>query len=219
MHIIIIYAYRSETAELQKQFMAEFNKNQPVLCRVSKAEQQTGGRKIFKPANMTTAKAIKSGRTVERAIARAKTGSMTAKALKETVRQEPFKGVSVFIDFFGENWQMIKRIAMDPAHELYNLVKDILALVLSVKAMNFKPKRLEEEKKLGRFSNLQTTAQAPWIVGDRMRAILSQLLRSNKLRIPYGWPKLLDYFSDDYQKIKIGACVCVCVFEVHEEVE
>jgi hypothetical protein len=190
--------------------LKEFKKNQSVLHRVSKPSENSQDRRIFKPAPMTTAKAIKSGENVQRAIAATENGSMTKTRLKEIVQEEPFKGVSVFVKFFGKDWQMIKRIAMDPSHELHNLVKDMLALILSVKSMDFKAKRLEEEKKTGRFSGLQASNQAPWIVGARRRTILSQLMKSNKLQIPFGWPKLLDYFSEDYQKLKIAESMAFC---------
>lgn len=181
-----------------------------MLNRVSKVDAVTQRRVNVKPAKMTTGQAIKSGRTVEDAIAKFERGSMTKKGLTDIAQEEPFKGVSVFCEFFGESWDMINRIAFDPAHEFHNLVKDLIALVTNVGSMHFKPKRLDEEKKLGRFSECKTPKDAPWIVSDRTRTILSELIDSNKLKVPSDWPKILNYFNDDYEKIKLAESMAFC---------
>ena len=200
---------KEQTEALRSSFYEEFNKNDAVLNRVSKMGDE-GVRVNTKPAVMTTAKAIKSGRDVEEALGRTLRGSMTKKCLEEVVKKNPFKGVSVFTEFFGEDWDMIRRIAIDPAHEFYNLVKDLLALVLSLKSMAFKPKRLEEEKKMGRFKDLKNSKEADWIISQRIRTILSQVIKSHKLKVPDSWPKTLDYFSEDYEKIKLAEAMSFC---------
>ena len=200
---------KEQTEALRSSFYEEFNKNSAVLNRVSKMDGEEV-RVNTKPAAMTTAKAIKSGRIVEESLRRTLRGSMTKKRLAEIVKDNPFKGVSVFIEFFGEDWDMIRRIAIDPAHEFYNLVKDLLALVLSLKGMAFKPNRLAEEQKMGRFKDLNNSKQAGWIVSQRTRTILSQLIKSHKLKVPNSWPKTLDYFSEDYEKIKLAEAMSFC---------
>jgi hypothetical protein len=42
---------------------------------------------------------------------------------------------------FGEDWDLINRIAADPAHEFHNLVKDLLKLISNKGSMKFKEAR------------------------------------------------------------------------------
>ena len=142
---------RERTIDLRKKFYAEHNKNQPVLYRVSEGSNLGNNlqRVNKKPPKMTTTRALESGQIVDRSVALYQRRAMTQKALKDIIEKQPFKGVSVFATFFGPNWQMIKRACIDPAHEVTNLVKDMLGLMLNKGAMEFKPKRLTEEKKNG----------------------------------------------------------------------
>jgi hypothetical protein len=78
-----------------------------------------------KPNYTTTKDAIIAGEAVERLKAVSEKvpyirGSKSR--YKEALEQERFKHVSVFTAFFGESWDLISRIAADPAHELHNLV-------------------------------------------------------------------------------------------------
>ena len=185
------------------EFYEEFKKNDAVLSRVSKIVRPEG-RVNKKVAPMKTPQAIQSGKTVEDALAKFKRRSMLKKDLEELIKVQPFKGISPFLRFFGFKWDMIARIVIDPAHEFHNLVKDLLALMNCVSSMQFKPKRLAEEKLMGRFTSLANNRQAPWIIRPRLRKILSALLKSGKLKLPSAWAKLLNYFNDDYEKMKIA---------------
>ena len=111
---------------------------------------------------------------------------MTKKDLKALVEEEPFKYVSVFASFFGTDWDIISRIVIDPAHEIHNLVKDLLALTMNDGSMEFKPKRLNEEKKIGRFSEYKSNKDATWRISDRMKEILSSLMKDHVFKIPDG---------------------------------
>lgn len=78
---------------------------------------------------MKTTKAVEHGRTMQRAKDSLNRKSMNQTAYNKLQAETPFKDVSVFHEFFGEDWDIINRIACDPAHELQNLVRDLLALV------------------------------------------------------------------------------------------
>ena len=120
-----------------------------------------------KPQAMTTAKARDSGRragTIAQELANARaSGEPIPRGLptkaKEVEESEPFKNESVFMKFFGPDWDMIKRIACDPAHQFYNLVKDLLALIGNFGSMQFKEKYMQHEQEHGRFKDITTTRQ------------------------------------------------------------
>ena len=59
-------------------------------------------------------------------------------AVKNVIQQESFKDEAVFFKYLGEDWDMIKRIAVDPAHQFYNLIKDYLALILDLDSKKFR---------------------------------------------------------------------------------
>jgi len=203
---------RERTTDLRKQFYAEHNKNLPVLNRVSDGSILGNNveRVNKKPAKMTTIRALASGQIVDRSVALYKRKAMTQTNLLATIEEQPFKGVSVFATFFGSNWDMIKRACIDPAHEVTNLVKDMLGLMLNKGAMEFKPKRLVEEKLMNRYKNLASNKDAPWRISARFIAILCSLMSSTTLKVADAWPRLLNYFSDDYEKIKLAESMAFC---------
>ena len=194
---------------MRKRFYEEHKKNDAVLRAVSTTNDD-GDRVNKKPPKMTTVLALQSGQTVDRSVALYKNKSMTAKRLAEIFEEQPFKGVSVFATFFGSKWQMIERTGIDPAHEISNLVKDMLALMLNKNAMEFKPKRLEEEQKMGRYKNWSSNKKASWRISAQFIMILSTLLASNQLKISAAWPRLLNYFTDEYEKIKLAEAMAFC---------
>ena len=49
--------------------------------------------------------------------------------------------VPIMTTMFGEDWDLMNRIAADPAHEFHNLVKDMLKLWSNVGSMRFKEAR------------------------------------------------------------------------------
>ena len=168
-----------------------------------------------KPAKMTTKEAATSGRETGKLVrelqgyldAKEKTPRGLKTQVKEKIEQEPFKDESVFMKFFGPDWDMIKRIAVDPAHQFYNLVKDYLALIGNYGSMKLKAKHLDAEQKHGRFKDV-TLGNAPWQVSAKLKSVLTQLQGS--LKIPNTWPMQLSYFTDDYEKIKIAEALAFC---------
>ena len=104
-------------------------------------------------------------------------------------------------------WDMIKAIAVDPAHEFYNLVKDFLALIGDCSKMKLKRKYLDNEQHHGRFLDVKV-GDAPWHVSTQYKTILTELLAT--LKIPNSWPNLMSYFTDEYEKIKIAECLAFC---------
>ena len=79
------------------------------------------------------------------------------------MHQEPFKDEAVFFKYFGDDWNMIKRIAVDPAHQFYNLIKDYLALILDLDSKKFRMEDLTKEQKHGRFKDIEMK-NVPWHV-------------------------------------------------------
>lgn len=75
------HSHAAEDDELIHKFLAEHKHNANVLSNVN-YNNRKGVESVKKPARMTTAKAIQSGRRV-----------LNGQATEET---EPFKGVSVF---------------------------------------------------------------------------------------------------------------------------
>ena len=101
------------------------------------------------PGKMTINEAIASGRRMKRA---REDDTLTATAVKEKQKQEPFTDVDAFSERFPE-WNKLRRTVVDPAHEIMNLIKDILHLSTSSRdsSMAFTKARKEEEQKNGRF--------------------------------------------------------------------
>lgn len=162
---------------------------------------------------MTTKKATIIGKASQRATKRLANKSMTAGEYQKHMQATSFKDVSVFTTIFGEDWDLIHRIATDPAHELYNLVKDLLGLMCNSGSMQFKAKYWELEKKLGRFGNLKThygAPVAPWHISTQRKQILTSLIDSGLFKGCDGWPKTISYFSDEYEKIKIAESMAFC---------
>jgi hypothetical protein len=123
------------------------------------------------------------------------------------VEADSFKDVSVFTELFTEDWDMMNRVAADPAHEFHNLVKDILSLICNKGNMALKAKRLAEEKKIGRFQNVATPSQAPWLASNETLRQVEQVVSGvgntpTVLRVPYGWPMNVNYFGEDIKKGK-----------------
>ena len=162
-----------------------------------------------KPLPMTTTEARESGRRAGDK-QRELDGYLDSKTdpprglktkVKKIMQQEPFKDEAVFFKYFGEDWDMIKRIAVDPAHQFHNLVKDYLALILDLDSKKFRQEDLTKEKKHGRFEDIEMN-NVPWHVSKKYKNILTKLQKS--LKIPEGWPMMLDFFSDDYERVKIA---------------
>jgi len=170
-----------------------------------------------KPKNMTTTEAVSSGKRAAAATKELKDnpkvrGLKTKQ--KKVIEQEPFKDVTVFFKYCGEDWDLVKRIACDPAHTFCNLAKDCLALLNNSGNMSLKKKYLEYEHKHGRLNNVMNCRRkktgddeendygAPWHVSKKYKNILGQLLLT--LKVPEDWPMLLNYFCDDYEKIKLA---------------
>ena len=162
-----------------------------------------------KPLPMETKEARASGKTAG-AKQRELDGYLDSKTkpprglkteVKNTMKQESFKDEAVFFKYFGDTWDMIKRIAVDPAHQFHNLVKDYLALILDLDSKKFRPEDLAKEQKHGRFEGIGMKT-VPWHVSKKFKNILTKLQKS--LKIPDGWPMMLDFFSDEYERMKIA---------------
>ena len=50
----------------------------------------------------------------------------------------------------------------------------------------------------------------PFHISPKFKSILTQLVNALKTTVPYGRPALLDYFTDEYEKIKIAEALAFC---------
>ena len=80
------------------------------------------------PLKRTSREAIESGQRVKRA-----KEQLTKTRYAEVKKEEPFFDVDSFSRQFGPNWAKLDRNIVDPAHELCNLLKDILHLIGNTK--------------------------------------------------------------------------------------
>ena len=209
------YSRSEEDQKLLQQFKDTFA-GYRCTCEPSESEYKKGCSCLditelvgTKPRPMTTPEARESGRKAG-ALQRELDGYLDSKTdpprglktkVKKIMQQEPFKDEAVFFKYFGEDWDMIKRIAVDPAHQFHNLVKDYLALILDLDSKKFRQEDLTKEKKHGRFEDIEMN-NVPWHVSKKYKNILTKLQKS--LKIPEGWPMMLDFFSDDYERVKIA---------------
>ena len=112
-----------------------------------------------RPAQQRTcAQAIASGRTMKRA----RSDNMPKTALATLQKGEPYTDIDAFTTRFHKNgkiWNKLDKTVVDPAHELMNLVKDILHIISSLKdsSMAFTKARRAEEKSNGRFVDGQVS--------------------------------------------------------------
>lgn len=104
------------------------------------------------PKQRTSVEAIDSGQRVKRA----RDGSASKTALETLKKNEPFTDVDAFSLRFHQ-WDKLARTIVDPAHEILNLVRDILHLITSMKdsSMAFTTARKVEENNSGRFMETQ----------------------------------------------------------------
>ena len=63
---------------------------------------------------------------------------------------------------------------------------------------------------MGRYENLASNKTAPWRISARYITILCLLMASKTLKVADAWPRLLNYFSDDYEKIKLAESMAFC---------
>ena len=50
----------------------------------------------------------------------------------------------------------------------------------------------------------------PFHISSKFKVILTQLVDHLKTTVPYGRPALMDYFTDEYEKIKIAETLVFC---------
>jgi hypothetical protein len=188
-----------EEKELKKKWEEEFKKTSDYALRGK-----------GKPTKTTTAQAKQEGLGMRRLKHLADTGRNGdgAKTRYETgVKDNSFKDNSVFTEILSEEWDLIMRVAADPAHELYNLVKDILSLICNKGNMSLKASHLEWEKKYGRFKDVASSAQAPWVASTGNLQEVENVVTGEGhtrplLRYPTGWPTNAHYFGADIKKGK-----------------
>ena len=148
-------------------------------------------------AQQTVGEAVDSGRRSKRA--RLST-SMSKTAIKKAIADEPFTDVDAFTEQFGEGWDKLKRTVVDPAHELMNLVKDLLHLMSNTEgsSMAYTAKRKDVEENLLQRNHdgipdanrKRTFFQASKV----RREAVDRHIKSTK--VPSGWGKTRALLTD-----------------------
>jgi hypothetical protein len=148
-------------------------------------------------AQQTIGEAVDSGRRAKRA---KNSTTMTKTAISKVVSEEAFHDVDAFTERFGEEWDKLKRTVVDPAHELLNLVKDLLHLMANTESssMAYTKKRQEvEETQLHRNHDGVPDGnrkRAFFQASKVRREAIDRHLKGTKL--PSGWGKTRALLTD-----------------------
>ena len=80
--------------------------------------------------------------------------------------------------------------------------------------MNFQGKHLEREKTMGRFKHMLSAAGAPWKGSDECLQYIGWLIVSKLMKVPYGWPSMINYFHKNENKgvknMKLAEALAFC---------
>ena len=67
---------------------------------------------------------------------------------------------------------------------------------------------------MGRFKNMLSAANAPWKGTDECLQMIGWLIESRLMKIPYGWPSMINYFSKNDKKgvknMKLAEALAFC---------
>jgi Ca2+-dependent lipid-binding protein len=112
-------------------------------------------------------------RTIQEALAsgqrmkRKKKSDASQAEVKQMQKVEPFTDVDAWSTRFYRDglWNKLEQTVVDPAHEIMNLVKDILHLISSAPdtSMTFTKKRKLEENSNGRFLGQEVRTLVLWL--------------------------------------------------------
>jgi hypothetical protein len=102
---------------------------------------------------------------------------------KQTKKEESYKDVSALFQIPSIDWD-IERWIVDLAHEIANLIKNMLQLTTNRKktALHWKKAQRDFEQKHGRFKDIKT--KAPWHISFEVLADLIWLC--TKLRVLFS---------------------------------
>ena len=151
----------------------------------------------------TTRSANETGRQAERLREIADAGVYGAKSKYDNfIKDARFKGVSFLNEFLSLDWDLMNRVTTDPAHEFHNLVKDLLSLLCNKGNMAFRTKYLKQERSNGRFRDVKKTCEAAFIATTECLQSIEKIIESNVLKVPYGWPSMVNYFGEDVKNGK-----------------
>ena len=65
--------------------------------------------------------------------------------------------------------------------------------------------RFDDEKRAGRFPGMdKCTDQAPWQASSETLQAASNNILSRDLKIPAGWPNLINYFDPEQKKVHLN---------------
>lgn len=117
----------------------------------SKLEEMQVIHKQTAAPQRTIQEALASGKRMKR---KRQSGASLAE-VKKMQKEEPFTNVDAWSTFFHSDgsWNKLEQTIVDPAHEILNLVKDMVHLISSAPdtSMAFTKKRRLEENANGRF--------------------------------------------------------------------
>jgi hypothetical protein len=127
-------------------------------------------------------------RTAEECIA---SGTRCAGKHKDT---EPYFDVSIFWEVLKFN--VYRKSIYDMAHGLGNNLGDLFRLVFNYGNNEFtNVKKAFEKDEMKRFEDYAARDTMPWQCPSARKKELSDLLTSGHLRVPIGWPSVLDLTS------------------------
>jgi hypothetical protein len=184
--------------ELKRKWLEEHDRRQPIVnIDNSKSRKTTTQQATLEGIQIAKLKVLADAAKASKS----RDGARTR--YKKAVEEASFKSVSVFTERFGVEWDMINRIATDPAHEFHNLVKDMIALIANIGNMTFTEDIWKKERQYNRFKDVANFKQAPWHATKDSMQEVQDLTQSGVLKVPYGWPSLIHYFHSDYKKVSI----------------
>ena len=80
---------------------------------------------------------------------------------------------------------------------------NIYMVIVITGNMDFQGKHLEREKTMGRFKHMLSAAGAPWKGTDKCLQYIGWLIESKLMKVPYGWPSMINYFHKNEEKFLI----------------
>jgi hypothetical protein len=158
-----------EDSKLRDDFQNEFSQI-PRLAEMSRASR---------PRTLTTAQKVASGQ----------------RAGGKSNMTEPYIRVNAFhlAEIPGSVFDVYYKSMYDMAHGIANNTSDVFCFIFNTGDRVFTRARRDfETNTLLRFQDYREREQMPWQCNRNIAKLLSELIKSGHLRVPIGWPQLVD---------------------------
>jgi hypothetical protein len=158
-----------EDSKLRDDFQTEFSEI-PRLADMSRASR---------PRTLTTAQKVASAQ----------------RAGGKSVMSEPYIRVNAFhlAEIPGSRFDVYYKSLYDMAHGIANNTSDVFCFIFNTGDRVFTRSRREfETNTLHRFQDYREREQMPWQCAKKIVNQLSELIKSGHLKVPIGWPQLVD---------------------------